>query len=71
MPEQYKETAIIRHDNMPEVVIPTFDDADCDAVYQLTCRVKLVQILKSIQNATHNKHDYVFKMVQVTGLQKE
>jgi len=71
MAEQYKQTAIIRYDTMPIVDIPTFVDGDCDAIYQLTCRIQLKQIVKSVQNAVHNKHDYVFKLIDIQNLQKE
>lgn len=71
MAEEYKESCIIRYDIMPEVQSPTFEDADCDAVYDLHCRVQLKQILKSVQNATHNKHDYVFKVLDIQMLTKE
>ena len=71
MAEQYIETIIIRQDNKPEVLIPSFDDTDVDAVFEFEGTLKLVQIIKNIQNATHNRHDYVFKVETISKLQKE
>lgn len=71
MAEEYKECMLIRCDDAPPVLTPSFVDADVDVVFEFEGTIKLVQILKSIQNATHNKHDYVFKIVNVTKIQKE
>lgn len=71
MAEQYIESIIIRSDNRPHVSEPMFQDADVDAVYEFEGKIQLVQILKSIQNVQHNKHDYVFKIVSIDKIQKE
>ncbi len=70
MAEEYVENIIIRQDNK-EVDVPTFEDIDVDAIFEFEGTVQLIQILKSVQNATHNRHDYVFKIVDITRLQKE
>lgn len=71
MAEQYIETIIIRQDDKPEVSIPSFDDDDVDATFEFEGTLKLVQIIKNIQNATHNRHDYVFKIVDINKMQIE
>ena len=71
MAESYRENCIIKYSDMPEVESPTFVDDDCDTIYNLHCRVQLKKILKSVQNATHNKHEYVFKVIDVQVLSKE
>jgi len=71
MAEEYVESIIMRKDNQPEVTTPSFADDDCDATFEFEGKVKLVQILKSVQNATHNRHDYVFQIVSVDKMQKE
>ena len=71
MAEEYKECILIRCDDAPHVSTPSFADADVDAEFEFEGRIKLVQILKSVQNATHNNHDYVFKIVSITKIQKE
>ena len=69
--EKYIESVIIRQDNRPEVDAPTLVDDDCDAVYDFRARVQLKQILKAVQNVAHNRHDYVFQILEITKLQKE
>lgn len=71
MAEQYVETIIIRQDNRPDVSIPSFDDVDVDATFKFEGTLKLIQILKSIQNMQHNKHDYVFKIEAIDEMEKE
>jgi len=71
MSEQYVETIIIRQDQRPEVLEPSFLDVDVDAVFEFEGTLRLVQILKSVQNAVHNKHDYVFRIEAITKMQKE
>lgn len=71
MPEKYNECILIRCDGAPPVLTPSFVDTDVDVVFEFEGTIKLVQILKSIQNAVHNKHDYVFKIVNITKIQKE
>lgn len=70
MPEEYVESIIMRQDNRPETETPMFEDNDCDALFEFEGVVKLKQIVKSIQNATHNRHDYVFKIVSIKKLEK-
>lgn len=69
-PEEYIESIIIRQDNRPEAETPMFVDNDCDALFEFEGVIKLKQILKSIQNATHNRHDYVFEIVSINKLEK-
>lgn len=71
MAEQYVEIVIIRQDNRPEVSVPSFDDVDVDATFEFKGTLRLIQILKSIQNAQHNKHDYVFKIATIDKMEKE
>ena len=70
MPEQYIESIIMRQDNRPETLIPLLEDDDCDSLFEFEGTVQLVQIVKSVQNAVHNKHDYVFKIVSIDKLEK-
>lgn len=69
MVEEYIESILIRSDNN-EVEQPSFTDEQCDSEFEFKGTVKLVQILKSVQNATHNKHDYVFKIVNVDEIKE-
>ncbi len=71
MAEQYIETVIIRQDHRPEVETPTFADEDVEAIFEFEGAIKLTQILKSIQNAVHNQHQYVFELVNISKIQKE
>jgi hypothetical protein len=70
MAEEYIESIIMRQDNRLEATTPLFEDDDCDALFEFEGTVKLTQILKSVQNATHNRHDYVFKIVSIKKLEK-
>jgi len=70
MPEQYVESIIMRQDNRPETLTPMLEDSDCDKIFKLKANVKLVQIIKSVQNAVHNRHDYVFKIVDIKDLKE-
>lgn len=68
--EQYIENIIIRQDNV-ESDTPMLPDDDCDDVFEFEGTMQLKQINKSVQNASHNRHDYVFKIVSITKLQKQ
>ena len=68
--EQYAESIIIRQDNRPHTDTPLMEDDDCDALFEFEGVVKLKQILKSVTNATHNRHDYVFEIVSIDKLEK-
>ena len=68
--EEYIESILIRSDNV-EADIPMFSDDDCDEIFEFEGTVKLVQIAKSVQNKFHNRHDYVFKIVEITKLEKQ
>jgi len=70
MQENYIENFILRLDG-EEKQEPTFTDDDCDSIYELKCMVQLKQIVKDVQNATHNRHDYVFKIVSIDKIKKE
>ena len=69
--EKYIESIIIRQDNRPEADAPSLEDDDCDAVFDFRAQIQLKQINKAVQNSTHNRHDYVFKIVSISKLQKE
>ncbi|KKN17958.1 hypothetical protein LCGC14_0960660 [marine sediment metagenome] len=71
MAEEYVESIIIRQDNKPEVSTPSFSDDDCDAIFEFEGKIKLTGINKAIQNATHNRHDYVFTILSIDKMQKE
>lgn len=71
MAEQYVESIFIRQDNRPETDTPMLEDDDCDAVFEFEGTIVLKQILKSVTNATRNRHDYVFQIVSIGKLQKE
>lgn len=70
MVEQYIESIIIRKDNMLKDV-PSFTDDQCDATFEFEGRLKLRQIIKSVQNATHNRHDYVFVIDSIDKIKQE
>ena len=70
MAEKYIERIIIRQDNRPETVTPLLNDEDCDKIYKFDGRIKLKQIVKSIQNTTHNRHDYVFVITEIQDLEE-
>lgn len=70
--EQYVESILIRQDNVDAgITEPTFTDTDVDEVFEFEGTLQLIQIVKSVQNKTHNRHDYVFKIEDITKLQKE
>ena len=69
--EKFIESIIMRKDNQPEVDTPTFMDDDCDAVFEFEGKIQLKSIQKAIQNATHNRHDYVFEILSIDKMQKE
>jgi len=71
MSEKYVESLIIRDDNRPEVTETTFADTDVDAEFEFEGKIKLVQIIKSVQNAQHNRHDYVFKIISIDKIKRE
>lgn len=47
------------------------DDIDIDAEFELEATVKLVEIKKSVQNAVHNRHEYFFKIINLTKLERQ
>lgn len=67
--EQYVESILIRSDNV-KVEQPSFTDGQCDVEFEFKGTIKLTQILKSVQNASHNKHDYVFKIVNIAEIKE-
>ena len=71
--EQYIETILIRQDRveLPVGEGPTFIDDQCDMEFEFEGTIKLVQIVKSVQNAAHNAHDYVFKIVDIKKLKED
>lgn len=71
MAEEYVESIIIRQDNRPETETPMLEDNGCDALFKFEGTVQLKQILKSIQNAQHNRQDYVFEIVTIDKLERE
>ena len=70
MAEKYIESILIRDDNRVEVEIPTFSDNDCDELFEFKGTIKLVQIAKSVQNKFHNRHDYIFKIIEIEKLER-
>lgn len=71
MPETYIENILIRQDRRPETETPLLNNEDCDAEFEFEGVLVLKQIIKSVQNATHNTHDYVFQIKSVTRLEKQ
>ena len=69
MAENYIESLIIRQDGVKNLV-PSFFDEQVDAEFEFEGTVKLIQILKSVQNSSHNKHDYVFKITEIKKLKE-
>ncbi len=69
--EKFIESIIIRRDNQPEIDTPTFADNDCDAVFEFEGKIKLTSIQKTVQNASHNQHGYVFEILSIDKMQKE
>ncbi len=71
MPEQYVEQIMIYRDPVDVGEGPLLaGDSDVDAEFTLEATVKLVEIKKSIQNAVHNRHEYLFKIINITELEK-
>lgn len=68
--EHYVESLIIRQDNRPEVTTPMFVDDDCDKIYKFDGQIQLKQIVKSVQNRAHNRHDYVFVITNIQDLEE-
>lgn len=68
--EKYIESIIIRQDNVDNGDTPMFTDDDCDELFKFEGVIQLVQIAKSVQNKFHNRHDYVFKIVEIDKLKK-
>ncbi|KKM83223.1 hypothetical protein LCGC14_1311630 [marine sediment metagenome] len=71
MAEEYVESILIRQDNNSHVPTPMFEDGDLDGLFEFESILQLKQIEKSIQNAVHNRHTYVFKIVSIDKMQKE
>jgi len=73
MTEQYIESIIIRQDNVhiPEGSEPTFTDEQLDKEFEFEGIVELKQIVKSVKNVFHNRHDYVFKIKSINKIQKQ
>lgn len=71
MAEEYIESILIRQDNNPYVPTPMFENNDLDNLFEFEGILQLKQIEKSIQNATHNRHTYVFEIVSIDKLKKE
>lgn len=71
MAEEYVESILIRQDNNPHTPTPMFENNDLDDLFEFEGILQLKQIEKSIQNAVHNRHTYVFKIVSIDKLQKE
>ena len=71
--EEYIETILIRRDNihLPEGDLPTFNDNQCDKEFEFEGVLVLKQIIKSVQNVTHNKYDYVFQIKNIIKLQEQ
>lgn len=71
MPESYIESIIIRMDNVDSGYTPMLNDDDIDELFEFEGVLELKQIVKSVQNKTHNRHDYVFKINSIAKLEKE
>ena len=71
MAEEYIETILIRQNERPEVTTPTFVDTDVDSVFKFEGTLKLVKINKTVQNAVHNQHDYIFMVESIVELEKQ
>lgn len=73
MPEEYVESIIIRQDgvHLPEGSSPTFADDQCDKEFEFEGVLVLKQIVKSIQNIIHNRHDYVFVIKSIDKIEEQ
>ena len=69
MVEKYVESLIMRKDG-DETLEPSFTDEQVDAKFEFEGTIELVQILKSVQNAIHNRHDYVFKITEIKKMKE-
>ncbi len=71
--EQYIESILIRLDNvhLPEGDGPSFNDDQCDKIFEFEGAIVLKQIVKSVQNATHNTHSYIFKIENIEKLTEQ
>ena len=69
--EEYIESIIIRQDNNAYIDDPTFVDTDVDKTYDIKVTAKLIQVIKSVQNNFHNKHDYVFKVIEIEKIKEK
>lgn len=69
--EQYVESIIIRQDNNAYIDDPTFVNTDVDKTYDIKVSAKLIQVIKSVQNNFHNKHDYVFKVIEIEKIKEK
>lgn len=69
--ESYIESILIRSDNVDNGNKSMFSDNDCDEIFEFEGTVKLVQIAKSVQNKFHNRHDYIFKIQEITKLERQ
>ena len=73
MAESYIESIIIRQDgiHLPEGSLPTFTDDQCDKFFEFEGIIELKQIVKNVQNVSHNRHDYVFRIKNITKIQEQ
>lgn len=71
--EKFIESIIIRQDNvhLPEGELPTFNDNQCDKVFEFEGKIILKQIIKSVQNVSHNRHDYVFVIDSIDKIHEQ
>ena len=69
--ERYVESILIRKNFPDHGVEPLFEDNDCDEVFEFEGIIKLVRIVKSVQNKYHNRYDYIFKIVELNKLEKQ
>ena len=71
--EEYIENIHIRRDNVhiPVGDGPTFVNAQCDKIFEFEGTVKLIQIVESVQNATHNTHSYIFVIESIDKFEEQ
>ena len=71
--EQFIENIHIRQDNvhLPEGELPTFSDDQCDKTFEFEGKIVLKQIIKSVQNVLHNRHDYIFVIESIDKMKEE
>lgn len=72
MAENYIESIIIRQDgiHLPEGSEPTFVGDQCDKEFRFRGKLILKQIVKNIQNVSHNRHDYIFEIKEINKLEE-